>query len=68
MTTVITIDAHAGWDVEVTTKSEDAVPAGLERMGPATYTETTFIVPAYTKHTEYVWTGKTISNIREIPK
>lgn len=68
MTTSIIIDAHAGWDVEVTTKTEVAVPAGLERMGPATYTETTFIVKAYSKHTEYVWGGKTISNIREIPK
>lgn len=68
MTTSITIDAHAGWDVEVTTKTEDAVPVGLERLGPPTYTETTFIVKAYSKHTENVWTGKTISNIREIPK
>lgn len=68
MTTAVTIDAHAGWDVEVTTKTEVPVPAGLERMGPVEYNEATFIVKAGQKHTEYVWAGKTISNIREIPK
>lgn len=68
MTTQITIDAHAGWDIEVTTKTRDIVPAGLERMGPPTYTEKTFIVKAGTKHVEAIWDNKSISGIRELKR
>lgn len=67
MTTQITIDAH-GWDIEVKTRTEVPVPAGLERMGPKEYDEKTFIVKAGTKHVESIWDTKSISGIRELKR
>lgn len=68
MTTNITIDAHAGWDIEVTIETVDAVPAGLERSGPATKSETKTVVPAGIVQTFAIWEGREIKRIRELKK
>ena len=70
MTTMITIDAHAGWDVEITTRSrsERNVSSGGTPVKEWTQTERTFIVKANTKHNESIWDGQDIVSIREIKK
>ena len=60
MTTSVTIDAHAGWDVEVTTEDLDSngviVPESKK----------TFVVTKNTKHTAYVHSYLQISSIKEL--
>jgi len=56
MTTAITIDAHAGWDIEVQTLTTEPNKELLE----------TFIIPAGTKEVVYIWHGKEIVYIAEI--
>jgi hypothetical protein len=57
MTTSITVDAHAGWDVEVTI-AEGSDHAGTFRVR---------IVPKNTKETFYVHSTMRITSIRELP-
>jgi hypothetical protein len=68
MTTNITVDAHAGWDVEVIFEDMQPTPPGLERMGPAVWTKSTKIIPANTKETIAIWDTKRIAGIRELPR
>ncbi len=59
MTSKITVDAHAGWDILVTTiRWEPAYPKTVE----------TEVVEAHTKRDFYLHSGLRIVNIEEIPK
>ncbi len=60
MTTAITIDAHAGWDVEVTTER-------LNAHGDWEF-NSKVVVKANTKETHYVHSHLRISGITEVRK
>ena len=56
MTTRVTINAHAGWDVRVTPLDDNGVP-----------TAPSIIIPAHTEKDEYVWEGRKLL-IEEVRK
>lgn len=56
MTTRVTINAHAGWDVKVTPLDDNDAPTA-----PPT------IIPAHTEKDEYVWEGRKLL-IEEVRK
>lgn len=59
MTTAVTIDAHAGWPVEVEVRrGEPGTPDVI----------TTQIIEANTKETIYLHSGCSILGIRELPR
>lgn len=59
MTTRVTVDAHAGWDIEVVTlNGEPNYPK----------TATVHIVKANEKHDFYIHSGMTILSIKELPR
>lgn len=58
MTTAITVDAHAGWDVEVTIQDLDSEGKVM--------TERSQVVPKMTKETLYIHSHRQISSIKEL--
>lgn len=58
MTTAITIDAHAGWDVEV-------VIQDLDSDGNLV-TEQIKVVPKHTKETVYIHSHRQLSFVKEL--
>jgi hypothetical protein len=71
MTSSIIVDAHAGWDIEVTTREvseKEYWDASQRKATEYTQTERRFIVEAGTKLTVHIWDGKSIIRIKEIKK
>jgi hypothetical protein len=71
MTTAITIDAHAGWDIEVTVRylmENNEYPQQHLKLTESIYKDQTFIIKAGTKHTEHIWDNKIIVNIKEVKR
>jgi hypothetical protein len=60
MTTSVTIDAHAGWPVEVKTESIDTATGNV--------TVGTKIVDPGTQQTFYIYTNHNIVSIRELDR
>ncbi len=58
MTTAITIDAHAGWDVEVVIQDLDSDGNRI--------TEHVQVIPKHTKETVYIHSHCQISSIKEL--
>lgn len=68
MTTNITIDAHAGWDIEVIIEDEERLPDGLERLGPPVWIKDRKVIKGGTKETIAIWDTRRIGGIRELPR
>lgn len=58
MTTAITIDAHAGWDVEVVIQDLDSDGNLI--------TEQIKVVPKHTKETVYIHSHRQIGSVKEL--
>lgn len=71
MTTSVTIDAHAGWDVEVISESfgqpKDYTSGGTPYKNQ-TVTRSIYVVPANTKRTFYVHDSEQIVSVKELPR
>ena len=68
MTSKVTVDAHAGWDIEVKVEEKEYVPEGLEVMGVTPWKCSTILVEGGTKEDIYIWETKRITSIRELPR